>query len=222
MLRSLFPRGFPWEIVLIVLFALVLALVISAIRRRNDFARLAPNPDVDLPRLETGGRVRGTIRRVFRDPAQGVWLIVLEVARTRYTFCAVDFEQAASRYRSLLGKTADIALFALATLEAGGVDTIRHQIRDADKRELSPDQVLLVPAGGHANDHFTVARVHDTREDAWDEVPLTVYRAEVVRRPDLTLFLDLAVPRAEVPFARHALVHGSARLFGTLDESSQG
>jgi hypothetical protein len=218
MLRSLFPPGFPWELVLFALLLLVLALVFRALRRRSSFARLTPDPGVELPRLQTEGRVRGTIRRVFRDPAQGVWLIVLEVARTRYTFCAVDFEAAASRYRSLVGQTADIGLFALATLEAGGVDTIRHQIRDADERELSPEQVLLVPAGGHANDHLTVARVHDRREDAWDEVPLTVYRAEVVRRPDLTLFLDLAVPRAEAPFARHSLVHGSARLFGYLAE----
>jgi len=216
MLRFLFPPGFPWEIVLIALFALALALVFRAVRRRSAFARLAPDPGVELPRLETGVRLRGTIRRTYRDPAQGVWLIVVEVARTRYTFCAVDFEGAASRYRDLLGKPADIALFALATLEAGGVESIRRQIQDADKAALKPDQVLLVPAGQHANDHLVVGRVHDAREDAWGEMPLTVYRAEVVRHPDLTLFLDLAAPRSDSPFARRALVHGSARLFGYL------
>ena len=97
------------------------------------------------------------------------------------------------------------------------MEAIQHQIKDADRADVTPDRVLLVPAGPHANDHLVVARIHDTREDAWDEMPLTVYRAEVARRPDQTLFLDLAVARSETPvFARHALVPGSAPLFGYL------
>ena len=208
-------QPFLWEAALAALFLLLIVWALRAVRRRRAFAKLAP--ETDLPRLETQQRVTGTIRRVFRDPAQGVWLVTAEVGGARLTFCATDYERAADRYRDLTGKPADIALFALATLAAGGVGAMKHQIKDAHKVELRPDLVTLVPEGQYANDHVVIGRVLDAREDAWDEMPLTVYRAEVARRPKLTLVLDLAVPRDGTPsFPPRSLVHGSARLFGYL------
>lgn len=208
-------QPFPWEAILAALFLLLAVLAVRGVRRRRAFASLTS--DTPLPHLETQQRVRGTIRRVFRDPSQGVWQVVAEIGTMRLTFCATDHAQAADRYQSLLGKPADLALLALATLAPGGIDTMKHQIKDADKMDLRPDMVLLTPAGQFANDYAVVGLVHDVRDDTWDEMPLRVYRAEVVRKPDLTLVLDLAVPAGDAePFAPRSLVHGSARLFGYL------
>jgi hypothetical protein len=208
-------QPFFWEAALAALFFLLLLWAVRAVRRRRAFATLTA--ETELPHLDTRQRVTGIIRRVFRDPAQGVWLVTAEAGGARLTFCATDYERAADRYRDRTGKPADIALFALATLAAGGVEAMKHQIKDADKVELRPDLVTLVPEGQYANDHVVIGRVLDAREDAWDEMPLTVYRTEVVRRPGLALVLDLAVPRDSTPsFPPRSLVHGSARLFGYL------
>jgi hypothetical protein len=207
-------QGFPWEWVLLALFVLLAFLAVRAVRRRRAF--VPAQVEAALPRLETEQRVTGTIRRVWRDPEQGVWLATAEVGGFRLSFCAVDYAGAADRYLDLTGKPADIALFALATLEPGGVEAMRHQIKDIEKIRPRPDLVTLVREGQYANDYVVIGQVLDAREDAWDEMPLTVYRTQAVRRDDLTLVLDLAAPRAETPFAPRALVHGSARLFGYL------
>lgn len=213
-------QRFPWELALLALFLFLAYLAWRGIRRRRAFA--VRQTDVELPRLETPQRVTAILRRTYRDPAQGVWLVEAQigprrVGSTSVTFCATDYDQNGPRYEGLLGKPAELALFALATLAEGGVEAMKDQIKDLDKIEMRPDLVALAPAGEFANDRAVIGRALDAREAAWDEMPLTVYRTQVVRTENLTLVLDLAVPRdAAPPFAPNTMVHGSARLFGYL------
>jgi hypothetical protein len=77
----------------------------------------------------------------------------------------------------------------------------------------------LAPAGEYPNDYAVIGKALSSRTDAWDDIPLIVYRTQVANTANLTLFLDLAVPRAQndtPPFAPNSMVHGSARLFGYL------
>lgn len=211
----------PWEVLLLAVFVVVFVLVARAVRGRRRFAAPAAVGAAELPRVETNVRVTGTIRRTFRDPAQGVWMIVAQVGPVgRYTFCATDYDAYRERYESLVGKPADLVLFALSKLEEGGADTIRHQIKDADKLALGPNTVALTPAGQFPNDHAVIGRVVSSRPETWDDLALIVYRTQVANGPNLTLVLDLAVPREDrfVPFAPGTMVHGSARLFGRLAE----
>ena len=208
-------QSFPWEAVLLALFLLLLWFVWRGIRRRRAFAPLAPA--TVLPRFGTEQRVTGTVRRTSRDPNQGVWLVTIEVSRSRFTFCATDYEHQAKRYESLVGNKADIALYALATLAPGGVEAMKHQIKNSDQIEMRPDLVTLTQAGEYPNDYAVIARVLSARDDAWEEMALTVYRAQFVRQNDLTLVIDLAVTQdATNRFAPESMVHGSARLFGYL------
>ncbi len=208
-------QPFPWEAVLLALFLLLFWLAWGRIRRRRAFAPLAAV--AAFPQLATEQRVTGTVRRTLRDPNQGVWLITVDVNRSRFTFCATDYERQSERYESLLGKKADIALFALATLAPGGVEAMKHQIKNIDKIEMRPDLVTLTQAGEFPNDYAVIARVLSARHDAWEEMALTVYRAQVVRQNDLTLVIDLAVAEnSAAVFAPQTMVHGSARLFGYL------
>lgn len=206
---------FPWEVALAAVVLLFFVWVLRRIRRRR--ARTTSLGSAALPHLETLGRVTGTIRRVARDADQGVWLVTIDVRGLRLVFCATDHERVQGRYQ--IGKPTDVALFALATLDAGGAEAMRQQIRDWDKVSARPDLVALVPGGQFANDYAVIGRVLDRRDDVWDEMALTVYRTEVIRRPDATLVLDLALPRDPNPqagFAPQTLVHGSARMFGYL------
>ncbi len=212
----------PWEVLLLAVFALVAVLVVRGVRGRRRFAAPAAVGAAELPRVETDMRVTGTIRRTFRDPAQGVWMIVAQVGpAARFTFCATDYDAHREHYEGLIGKTADLALFGLSKLEEGGADVIRHQIKDADKLALGPTTVALSPAGQFPNDHAVIGRVVSSRPDAWDDLALTVYRTQVANGPNLTLMLDLAVPQEDrfAPFAPGTMVHGSARLFGRLAEA---
>ena len=209
----------PWEVLLLAVFALVFVLVVRAVRGRRRFAAPAVVGAAELPRVETDVRVTGTIRRTFRDPAQGVWMAVAQIGPTaRLTFCATDYDANKERYESLIGKPADLVLFALSKLEEGGADAIRDQIKDADKLALGPNTVALSPAGQFPNDHAVIGRVVSSRPDTWDDLALTVYRTQVANGPNLTLMLDLAVPSEDrfAPFAPGTMVHGSARLFGHL------
>src|SRR4051812_27134884 len=103
--------GFPLppgvgESVLLLVGVFTAFLVVRAVRRRRDFAPVAPDADVELPSLTTEGRVTGTVRRVHRDPNQGVWLVEIALGKRRLTFCATDYAAQAERYVGLTGKTA--------------------------------------------------------------------------------------------------------------------
>lgn len=213
------PPDISPGLVFVALFAAVAAfvvLVVVRVRRRRAFA--PAQADAPLPNLATQQRASATIRRTFRDPAQGVWLVDVVVGPKRLTFCATDYAANAARYTGLVGQTVEVALYALATLAPGGVEAIRDQIKDIDKVEAKPDLVALVREGQHANDYVVIGRVLDARPDAWDEMALTVYRTQVIRSDQMTFVLDLAAPQAASGdgFAPRSLVHGSARLFGYL------
>jgi hypothetical protein len=220
-------QSFPAEILLLALVVGLALLALRAVRRRRAFVGTpgAPGtvalPAADLPRLDTQQRVTATLHRTFPDRAQGVWLAAATVGKLRLTFCPTDYATASERYQKLLGQPADVALFGLATLAPGGVEAMKDQIKDIDKVEITPDLVRLVATGEFANDHVVIGRVLSTRDEQWEEMALTVYRTEVVRRPELTLVIDLAVARdaggqPAAPFAPGSMVHGSARLFGFL------
>jgi hypothetical protein len=210
---GLLPRGVPEALLLLVILG-VIVIIARALRRRRDFAPVAA--DADLPTLTTTQRIVGTIRRTYRDPAQGVWMVEISIGKRRFTFCATDYERNADRYQSLIGKQADLALYALATLETGGVEAMRDQIKDIDKVEVTPDLVRLIPAGQFANDHAVIGRALSHRDEEMDGMPLTVYRTQVIRGGDLTMVLELATQRHETPLMDQTMVHGSARLYGYL------
>jgi len=209
------PPGVPEALLLLVIVG-VIALVARSVRRRRAFA--AVSADVELPSLTTDQRIAGLVHRVYRDPAQGAWLVEVSLGRRRFTFCATDYETAAERYVSLVGKEADIALYGLATLAPGGADTMRDQIKDADKIEITPDLVRLIPTGQFANDQVVIGRVLSHRDEEMNGIQVRVYRTQVVRAEDLTLVLELAAEGAAgtPPFADDTMVHGSARLYGYL------
>jgi hypothetical protein len=210
---GLLPRGVPEALLLLVILG-VIVIIVRAVRRRRAFAPVTA--ETDLPTLTTTQRIVGTIRRTYRDPAQGVWLVEISVGKRRFTFCATDYEHNADRYQSLIGKQGDLALYALATLEAGGVETMRDQIKDIDKVEVTPDLVRLIPAGQFANDHAVIGRALSHRDEEMDGMPLTVYRTQVIRGGDLTMVLELATQRHDSPLPDQTMVHGSARLYGYL------
>ena len=145
-------------------------------------------------------------------------LVKVPLGRRRLTLCAADFAWKAEAWRAQVGRDADIAVYALSSLAPGGVEEMRDQIKDYDKVEITPDLVRLVPAGEFANDHAVIGRVLSHRTDEASGIPVDVYRAEVVRSQDLTLILELAVPKVPgtTPFLPQAMVHGSARLYGYL------
>lgn len=220
----------PWEALLLLVLLVIFALVVRAVRGRRRLALPGALPTADaadLPVFDTDVRVRGTVRRIFRDPQQRLWLVTAEVGPARYTFCATDYQARKNEYEALVNKPAEIVLFGLSTLEAGGADAIRDRIKDADK-VVTPNTVALTQAGQFPNDYAVIGRIAAARSDTWDDLPLTVYRTQVVHAPRLQLVLDLAVPAATqnadsaaAPplFAPGAMVHGSARLFGRLADS---
>ena len=217
MLNGLLPPGVLEGLLLVVLIG-AFVLVVRGVRRRRAFARV--EPDAPLPDLETQQRITATVKRVYRDPGQGVWLVETMLGRKRVTFCAVDFAEKAAVWQGAVGADADIALYALSSLAPGGVETMRDQIKDYDKVEITPDLVRLVPAGEFANDHAVIGRVLSHRTDEASGIPVDVYRAEVVRGKELNLILELAVPKVPgtTPYAPPAMVHGSARLYGYLPD----
>jgi len=211
----LLPTGVP-EILLFLLFVTVLFLSVRAVMRRRTVVLPPAMGDAEMPRLETQQRVAGTVRRVFRDPAQKVNLVEVMVGPRRLIFCPTDWEKNSARYTAGVGQVADIALFALATLAPGGVESMRDLIKNADKTDLKPDMVTFTHEGEFPNDYVVIGRILDHRDEQWDELAMTAYRTQVLRGSDLTLVLDLAVPRANTPepLPPQSLAHGSARLFG--------
>lgn len=209
------------EVLLVLVLLSAFILVVRSVRRRHTVgAKLLGASQPDLPTLTTGQRVTATVRRVWRDNAQGVMLVEIQMGKQRrFVFCPTDGATSEERYAALIGKEADIALYALSTLAPGGADAMRDQIKDYDKVKVTPDLVRLIPAGQFANDHAVIGRVLSHRDDTMsDGTPLRIYRTQVVRGDDLTLVMELAtdVESHASPFADQAMVHGSARLFGYL------
>lgn len=217
----MFTRLIPPEVLAILLLAVLIGgfvLVVRAVRRRGDFAPADTDAPADLPDLITQQRVSGTVRRVFRDNAQGAWLVEVQFGKRRLAFCPTDFAANGARYREAAGKEIDVALYALSTLAPGGVEAMRDQIKDIDRVTVTPDMVRLVPAGEFANDYAVIGRALSHREDSASGIPVRVYRTEVVRSNDAQMVLELAVPNVPgtAPFPDRSMVHGSARLYGYL------
>lgn len=213
--------GLPPGVAEVLLFVSVLGAIgitARAVRRRKPFT--LPT-DTDLPDLQTPGRITATIRRVYRDAGQNVWLVEASVGKRRVTFCATDYEANAARYQTATGEKADFALFGTATLAPGGAEAMREQIKDIDKVDLTKDPVRLVPAGQFANDHAVIGRILSHRSDTMSGFAVHVYRTQVARADDFTLVLELATDADGEPFAPQSMVHGAARLYGYLGSRSQ-
>lgn len=213
-LRTLpLPPGVPEALLLIVILAAIIG-VVALVRRRRRFAIVTA--DAELPNLVTQQRVVVTFRRVYRDPAQGVWLAETTMGkggRRKLIFCLTDYEQNQKRYDESLGKTQDIALYGMATLAPGGAEVIRDQIRDADK--ITEDAVRLLQAGQFANDYVVIGRIVSLREETVNNIPVNVYRVQVIRADDFTLVLELATDRdASPPLPDDSMTHGASRLYG--------
>ena len=191
-------------------------LVVRSVRRRKDFLSTVTNNSAALPDLETELRLTGTLRRLWRDPQEGLPLAELGVGSRRFIFCTTDQATSGERYKAAVGKSVTVALYGLATLAPGGSEAMREQLRDADR--VAPDTVTLVHEGQLENDYVVIGRLLSHRPHLWGEVPLMVYRAQVLRTDDLTLILELAVPspQSDVPLPDDSLAHGSVRLFGYL------
>ena len=208
------PPGLP-EFVLLALLVGLVVFVVRRVGRRRKFARV--EADAPLPALATDLRLRGMVRRLYRDPNQGVWLLDFTLGRRRFTFCVTDYAAAQAAYTKAMGREANFAIYGLATLAPGGAEAIRDQITDADSIDLSTDPVRLISGGEFANDYVVIGRVLSSRPDSMDEMPLTVYRVQVVRTDDLTLVLELATPQSNSDtFPDNSMVHGSARLYGQI------
>lgn len=210
-------RLLPSEILPFLLLAVLVgaaALVLRSVRRRRAF--LKASSDAEMPDLVTELRLTGTLRRLFRETAEGLPLAELGIGRHRLIFCPTDHDANAQRYRERLGKSAEVALYGLASLEPGGVEAMREQVRNADS--LSPETVALVHEGQLPNDYVAIGRVLSARDDRWGEMALTVYRLQIVRTDDMTLVLEVAVPKTEgaAPLPEKTLAHGPVRLFGYL------
>ena len=220
--RSLLPPG-TLEVLLFVVLVGAFIFVVRNVRNRHAVVlpgTATPDTESDLPFLETPLRVRAAIRRVFRDPAQDALLVEAQVGKKRFVFRAADAPNHRERYEKLIGtkETADLAVYALATLAPGGAEAIRHQIKDWDKANARPDMVGLFSAGQYANDYAVIARIVSHRDDTVSGESVWVYRAQVVKTPDQELFMELAVDAelSDEPFPTDAMVHGSARLFGSF------
>ena len=205
------PLGGLEFVLLFVLIGFV-ALVIRGVRRRNSF-QFAVEPGL-LPTLTTETRVVGKVRRVFRNPALGLPLVEIAVGKRVLIFCPTDHQANQKTYKERIGKSVTVAPFGLATLEPGGADAIRDQIRDADEVEPTPDLLRFLHVGQHPNDYFAIGRVVSSREETWDDDPLILYRLQAA--PDLTL--EVATPKTETVFADGSMAHGSVRLFAYLTE----
>lgn len=209
------PPGAP-EALLLLVILVAIASVIMLVRRRRRFARI--EADVELPDLKTEQRTLITLRRIFRDPAQGVWLAEGTSGKTgkrRLVLCLTDYEAKRKHYDESVGKVTDFSLFGMATLAAGGAEAMRDQIRDADK--ITGDAMRLIPAGQYANDYVVIGRIASRREDAVNGIPVMLYRVQVTAADDLTLMLELACdPDVTPALSENSMTHGAARLYGYL------
>jgi hypothetical protein len=186
-------------------------VVVRGIRRRAAFSVTSEKESL-VPRLDVTSRVHGKVRRVFRDPTTSEPLVEIALGNRVLVLCPADHTDRSDDWRLSIGKSLDLALYGLATLAAGGADTIKDRIKDADQLEITPDLLRFLPVGVQKNDYFAIGRALSQRPDSLAGDPLVVYRLQVA--PDLTL--DVATPADGEPFAENRMVHGSVRLFGYL------
>jgi hypothetical protein len=192
------------------------ALVARSLKRRKEFLTVGAADASELPDLLTDVRLTGVLRRLWRDPQEGLPLAELAVGSQRLIVCTTDQVTQAARYKAIVSKSCELALYGLATLAAGGAEAMREQLRDADT--LTPDTLALVRQGKLENDYVVICKILSHRTAMWDELPLIVYKAQVVKSDTLNLVLELAVPSPEnaAPLPDSSLAHGSVRLFGYL------
>lgn len=193
------------------------ALVGRSLKRRKEFLTTGQiGAGEELPTLVPEQRLSGTLRRLWRDPQQGLPLAELGVGSRRFIFCPTDPTENGEHYKAAIGKPVTVALYGLATLAPGGVEAMREQLRDAEK--LGPETLALVRQGQLENDYVAICRVQSNRGASWGEFPLTVYTAQLLASDDLNLTLELAVPTdpSTLPLPDNTLAHGSVRLFGYL------
>lgn len=208
------------EVVLPIVLVLILggfgALVARSLKRRKDFLTTVSAAASELPDLITEQRIGGILRRLWRDPQEGLPLAELAVNSHRFILCTTDQSTHAERYKTLVSKPCELALYGLATLAPGGADAMRDLLRDSDK--LPADTLALVRQGKLGNDYVVICRILSHRIAAWGELPLMVYRAQVIASDSLNLILELAVPSSDntAPLPENSLAHGSVRLFGYL------
>ena len=234
----MFIGAIPAVLLQILLVAILLAALVFVVRivlrGRNaaspvrELTALPPSEIAALtdalPRLSTQYRVAAPLVRLLPSAASpAVPLVELRLGKRPLIYTPTDLVEAGipARYEAATTKSApvsDVALFALCTLEQGGADAIQNRIKDFDKVKNAPDVVRLVPAQTQAGDYVVIARVLSHRRDAVSEdVPVIVYRAEVVKNADAHLVMELAVPDdGQTPFADGAMVHGTARMYGYL------
>jgi hypothetical protein len=204
------------ESVLVCLVVGVGIMVVRAVKRRKQFHKNAS--DVILPTLQADTQMSGSVVRYFRDTLQGAMLVEMTVGQSKFIFCPVDGGDGTNNAEYKTGETVQIALYGLATLVAGGFEeaTVRSMVSDTPQEELTPDRMVMTPAGQFPNDYWVVGKVYSSREDQWEEdMPLTVYRVKTQRKGGEEFILEMAVPREDaltntLPYN----VHGSVRLFG--------
>jgi hypothetical protein len=201
------------ESALICLVIGVGVMVTRAVKRRKQFHQNAA--DVILPTLQADTQMSGTVTRYFRDTLQGAMLVEISVGQSKFIFCPVD-NAGDNAYKS--GEVVQVALYGLATLMPGGFEeaSVRSMVSDTPAEELTPDRMVMTPAGQFPNDYWVVGKVYSSREDQWEEdMPLTVYRVKTQRKGGEEFILEMAVPRENaLTNALPCNVHGSVRLFG--------
>ena len=177
-----------------------------------------------IPRLTTQHRVSAPVIRLLppaKPPAPP--LVEIRLGKRLIPFTPTDFitPGVPERYEAARDKAAgatDLALFALCALEEGGAQAIQTQIKDFDKVKDATNVVRLVAAQTFLGDYVVIARVLSHRSDrVADDMPVVVYRAEVIKNADTHLVIELAVPdEGQTPFPDDTMVHGTARLYGYL------
>jgi hypothetical protein len=191
---------------------LVGAFVIRRIRRRKAFTAVV---SADLPQWPSTQSITATLRRQWRDTAQDLPMVELNIFGKSITACPVDTAENLATYSASAGKSIDIVLYGLCTLSEGGIRAAEHLIRDIDVVSPPDNFVCIVAVQTAVNDTFVVAETRGSRDEAWGQLPLRVYRAIVLRGTrggDVTV--DLAVPADGTPsWPGGTFVHGSVRWF---------
>lgn len=191
---------------------LVGGFVIRRIKRRKAFTAAV---NADLPQWPSSQSLTATLRRQWRDTAQDLPMVELNIFGKTITACPVDTADQLTTYSASTGKQLDIVLYGLCTLTEGGIHAAKHLVRDIDVVSPPDNYVCVVAVQTAVNDTFVVAETRGARDESWGQLPLRVYRAIVLRGTrggDITV--DLAVPSDEsAPWPSGTFVHGSVRWF---------
>lgn len=196
---------------------LVGGFVFRRIKRRKAFTATVT---ADLPAWPSDQSIRATLRRQWRDTAQDLPMVELNIFGKTITACPVDTASQLSTYSASTGKSLDVVLYGLCTLAEGGIRAAEHLIRDIDVVSPPDNYVCIVPVQTAVNDTFVVAETRGTRDEAWDGMSLTVYRAIVLRGTrGGDILVDLAVPQNGAALPSGTFVHGSVRWFCRIAET---